>query len=213
MMIDLKQITVAVEDLDEEMLTKLLDTFIAEKPGKEDAAKVIQACQEAMGNVGDKFESGEYFVGDLVFAGELLTKTVDMLKPILGGSISKKAGKIVLGTAQGDVHDIGKNIFKSMVEASGFEVYDLGVDQGGESYANKIKEVSPDIVGISGLLTLSINSAKNVVDEIKAAGVRDNVKIIVGGNPMTKEACEHIGADAFTTNAAEGSKICQRWVK
>lgn len=211
-MVDLKPITKAMEELDEDTLFKLLDEFIAEKPSEDDAAKVIQACQDGMGIVGDKFEKDEYFVGDLVYAGELLTKSVDTLKPVLSKTETKKIGKIVLGTAQGDVHDIGKNIFKSMVEANGFEVYDLGVDQGGENFAKKIKEVAPDVVGISGLLTLSINSAKSVVDAIKAAGLRDEVKIIVGGNPMTKEACEHIGADAFTTNAAEGAKICQRWV-
>lgn len=212
-MVDLKLITQAMSDLDEEALCKLLDEFVAQKPSEDDAAKVIQACQDGMGIVGDKFEKDEYFVGDLVYAGELLTKSVDTLKPVLSGTEAKKTGKIILGTAQGDVHDIGKNIFKSMVEATGLEVYDLGVDQGGDNFVKKIKEVQPDIIGISGLLTLSINSAKAVVDAIKAAGLRDDVKVIVGGNPMTKEACEHIGADAFTTNAAEGAKICQRWVK
>lgn len=212
-MVDLKLITQAMSDLDEEALCKLLDEFVAQKPSEDDEAKVIQACQDGMGIVGDKFEKDEYFVGDLVYAEELLTKSVDTLKPVLSRTESQKTGKIILGTAQGDVHDIGKNIFQSMVEATGLEVYDLGVDQGGENFVKKIKEVQPDIIGISGLLTLSINSAIAVVDAIKAAGLRDDVKVIVDGNPMTKEACEHIGADAFTNQAEEGVIISEKWWK
>ncbi|NLM53010.1 MAG: cobalamin-binding protein, partial [Firmicutes bacterium] len=119
----------------------------------------------------------------------------------------------VLGTVHGDLHDIGKNIFRSMAEAAGFEVHDIGIDQPPSAFVDKVKEVNPDIVGMSGVLTLALESMKNTVDALKEAGIRDRVKIIIGGNPVTKEACVQIGADAFTTNAAEGVKICQRWVK
>ena len=113
----------------------------------------------------------------------------------------------------GDLHDIGKNIFRSMAEAAGFEVHDIGIDQPAEAFVNKVKEVNPEIVGMSGVLTLALESMKDTVDAFKAAGIRDNIKVIIGGNPVTKEACEQIGADAFTTNAAEGVKICQSWVQ
>ncbi len=117
-----------------------------------------------------------------------------------------------MGTDEGDLHDIGKNIFRSMAEAAGFNVLDLGIDQPASEFVRRVKEVNPEIVGMSGVLTLALESMKNTVDALKEAGLRENVKIIIGGNPVTNNACEQIGADAFTTNAAEGVKICQKWV-
>lgn len=212
-MVDLKVLTEAVGDLDEDKLMGLLDQFVASNPSEEQAQAVVSACQQGMAKVGDLFESGEYFVGDLIFAGELLSQSIEILKPVIGGGNSAKVGKIVLGTVEGDLHDIGKNIFRSMAEAAGFEVYDLGIDQKPSEFVQKVKEIKPVIVGMSGVLTLALEAMKNTVEELKKAGVRDNLKIIIGGNPVTAEACKQIGADAFTTNAAEGVKICQAWVK
>lgn len=212
-MTDWKHLTQAVGELDEEQVLKILKDFVASNPGEEEGQKAIAACQEGMNIVGDRFESGEYFVGDLIFAGQLLTESIEILKPVIGSTSSKKVGSIVLGTVQGDLHDIGKNIFRSMAEAAGFEVHDLGIDQPVSNFVEKVKEVKPNIVGMSGVLTLAIESMKNTLNGLKAAGLRDGVKIIIGGNPVTKEACEYVGADAFTTNAAEGVKICQGWVK
>ncbi|MBF7096897.1 cobalamin B12-binding domain-containing protein [Alkalibacter mobilis] len=212
-MIDLKAVTTAIGELEEEKVLDLLNEFVASNPSEEEAQKVVGACQQGMAMVGDLFESGEYFVGDLIFAGELLTEAIDVLKPVIGSNSAAKIGSIVIATVHGDLHDIGKNIFKSMAEAAGFEVYDLGIDQPVQAFVDKIKEVKPDIVGMSGVLTLALESMKDTVDGIKEAGLRDSVKIIIGGNPVTKEACEHIGADAFTTNAAEGVKTIQSWVQ
>ena len=212
-MVDLKKITELIGNLEEEEVLDILNEFVASNPSEEDAQKVVSACQEGMAVVGELFESGEYFVGDLIFAGELLSEAIDALKPVIGSSSSVKIGKIVIGTVHGDLHDIGKNIFKSMSEAAGFEVIDLGIDQPVGAFIDKVKEVSPEIVGLSGVLTLALEAMKDTVDGLSEAGLRDSVKVIIGGNPVTKEACEHIGADAFTTNAAEGVKICQRWVK
>ncbi len=212
-MLDLKSLTEAVGELDEEKVLAELRDFVATNPSAEEAQQVVAACQAGMGVVGDLFEKGEYFVGDLIFAGELLTNAIEILKPVLGGKSTAGIGTIVLGTVAGDLHDIGKNIFKSMAEAAGFVVYDLGIDQPADAFVEKVKEVKPDIVGMSGVLTLALESMKVTVDALKEAGLRDSVKIIIGGNPVTKEACEQIGADAFTTNAAEGVKICQGWVQ
>ncbi|AOY74772.1 cobalamin B12-binding domain-containing protein [Clostridium formicaceticum] len=209
---DLSVLTQAVGDLDEDQVLEMLNEFVETNPSEEDAQKVVNACQQGMAIVGDLFDKGEYFVGDLIFAGELLTSAIETLKPVIGSGSTEKVGKIVLGTVEGDLHDIGKNIFRSMSEAAGFEVYDIGIDQSADAFLEKIKEVKPQIVGMSGVLTLAIDSMKNIIDEMKSQGVRDDVKIIIGGNPVTKEACEHVGADAFTTNAAEGVKICQGWV-
>lgn len=212
-MIDLKAVTTAIGELEEEKVLEILNGFVASNPSEEEAQKVVQACQEGMAMVGDLFESGEYFVGDLIFAGELLTEAIDVLKPVIGSGTTTKVGSVVLGTVHGDLHDIGKNIFKSMAEAAGFEVYDLGIDQPVQAFVDKVKEVKPTVVGMSGVLTLALESMKDTVDALKEAGVRDSVKIIIGGNPVTKEACEHIGADSFTTNAAEGVKMIQAWAK
>ena len=212
-MLDFNALKEAVAELDEEKVLELLNQFVAANPTPEEAQKAVAACQSGMGIVGELFEQGEYFVGDLIFAGELLTNAVEILKPYLGGATSEKIGTIVLGTVAGDLHDIGKNIFKSMAEAAGFEVHDLGIDQPPENFVEKVKEVKPEIVGMSGVLTLALESMKLTVDALRDAGLRDSIKVIIGGNPVTKEACEQIGADAFTTNAAEGVKICQGWVK
>lgn len=211
-MLDLNALTQAVGDLDEPAVVEMLEAFVATNPGSEEAYSIVGACQQGMAIVGDLFEKNEYFVGDLIFAGELLTKSIDILKPVLGGEDSQKIGSIVVGTVEGDLHDIGKNIFASMIEAAGFEVYDLGIDVPPSAFVEKVKEVKPQIVGMSGVLTLAIDSMKATVDALKEAGVRDNIKIIIGGNPVTEDACKQIGADAFTTNAAEGVKQCQGWV-
>ncbi|MCR3921260.1 MAG: cobalamin-dependent protein [Firmicutes bacterium] len=211
-MLDLKALTEAVGELDEEKVVSELTAFVASNPTEQDAQKAVAACQAGMAVVGDLFEQGEYFVGDLIFAGELLTNAIDVLKPVLGSETAASVGAIVLGTVSGDLHDIGKNIYKSMMEAAGFVVYDLGIDQPASAFVDKVKEVKPAVVGMSGVLTLALEAMKETVDALQEAGVRDTVKIIIGGNPVTKEACEQIGADAFTTNAAEGVKIAQGWV-
>ncbi|HHX74215.1 MAG TPA: cobalamin-binding protein [Firmicutes bacterium] len=212
-MFDAEQLRQAVGNLEEDKVMEILQAFVATNPSEDEAQQAVAACQSGMAIVGDLFEQGEYFVGDLIFAGELLTNAIEILKPVLGSASTTKIGKIVLGTVAGDLHDIGKNIFRSMAEAAGFEVFDLGIDQPAANFVNKVKEVQPEIVGMSGVLTLALEAMKDTVDALKEAGVRDSIKIIIGGNPVTKEACEQIGADAFTTNAAEGVKICQGWVK
>ncbi|WKY48343.1 cobalamin-dependent protein [Eubacteriaceae bacterium ES3] len=209
-MLDLKVLTQAVGDLEEEEVIDLLNEFVETNPSEDEAQEAVAACQGGMAIVGDLFEKGEYFVGDLIFAGELLTEAINTLKPVLGGSGAGSSGTIIIGTVHGDLHDIGKNIFKSMCEAAGFEVVDLGIDVAPEIFVEKAKAVQPDIIGMSGVLTLAIDSMKDTVDSLKAAGV--NAKIIIGGNPVTKEACEFVGADNYTTNAAEGVKMCQAWI-
>ena len=118
-----------------------------------------------------------------------------------------------LGTAKDDIHDIGKDLVKDMFESTGFEVFDLGVDVPYTKFVDKIEEVNPEIVGISGLLTTVIESMKSTIDAIKEAGLRDRVKIIIGGSLMTENVAKHVGADAFTTSAAEGVEICRKWVE
>jgi methanogenic corrinoid protein MtbC1 len=212
-MLDLNALAKAVGSLEEEKIQILLKEFIKENPTAAQAQAAISACQDGMGIVGDLFEQGEFFVGDLMFAGELLTGVVEMLKPVIGSNVSQKTGKIVLGTVHKDLHDIGKNIFRGMAIAAGFEVYDLGIDQPVSAFVDKVKEVQPDIVGLSGVLTLAIDSMKETIDALKAAGLRDAVKVTIGGACASEDAMVVSGADAWSTNAAEGVKVCLNWVK
>jgi methanogenic corrinoid protein MtbC1 len=181
----------------------------------EDPLRILNAMTKASIVIGEKYEKGEYFVADLVLAGEILKQISELIKPKLKemGKAREPVGRLVIGTVQGDIHDIGKNIVVTMAEAAGFEVIDLGVDVPPEKFVEAIKMYQPDIVGMSGLLTLSIDSMKRTVDAIKAAGLRDKVKIIIGGGRVDQQACEYVGADAWTNSAVEGIKIMLKWVE
>jgi methanogenic corrinoid protein MtbC1 len=199
-------------DLDEERSLSLAGDFIAGGPSGAETQAAISALQDGMATVGNLFEKGEYFIGDLIFAGELLTELVAILKPNAVSAGPSNAGKILLGTVKNDLHDIGKNIFKSMAKASGFEVHDMGIDQDPQIFVDKVRELRPDVLGLSGVLTLAVSSMKGTIDALKAAGLKDQVKVIIGGACASKEAMDASGADAWTTNAAEGVKICLDWV-
>jgi len=210
MMLDLKILTQSLGDLEEDLVMEMLKDFVSINPSEDEALEAVFACQSGMEIVGNRFENGEYFIGDLIFSGELLTEAINVLKPALGSCNSQVIGTILLGTVHLDLHDIGKNIFRSMSEAAGFEVVDIGIDVEIDVFVQKAKEIKPQIIAMSGVLTLAIDSMKETVEALSAAGI--DAKIIIGGNPVTKEACAFVGADAFTTNAAEGVKICQGWI-
>jgi len=211
-MIDTTKLKQTVGDLDEDSINKILNEFLASKPSGDDARKVVEAAQQGMEIVGNKFETGEYFVGDLIFAGELLTSCVEKLKPLLGSGSTATRGTIVLGTVEGDIHDIGKNIFKGMAEAAGFKVVDIGIDQKPESFVKAVQDSKAKVVGFSGVLTLSIDSMKRTIQAFKDAGMRDGVKVIIGGNAVNEEACKYVGADSWSKNAAEAVKTCGSFV-
>jgi methanogenic corrinoid protein MtbC1 len=211
-MVDVANLKQIVGELDEEGVNKILDQFISSKPSGGDAQLVVGACQQGMEIVGSKYEKGEYFVGDLIFAGELLTASIEKLKPFLGSGGGASRGVVVLGTVEGDIHDIGKNIFKGMAEAAGFKVVDIGIDQKPEAFVAAVKENKAKIVGLSGVLTLSIDSMKKTVEALMGAGLREGVKITIGGNAVNEDARKYVGADAFSKNAAEAVKMCGAWV-
>lgn len=197
-----------VGDLDEEAVLEVLNKI----DNTEDAQKAMEACQKGMEIVGEFFETGEYFVGDLIFAGELMQDAVQVLKPFLAGESNKSVGKMVFCTVEGDLHDIGKNIVRSLLEAAGMEVIDLGVDVPPAKVVEAVKANGVKIVALSGVLTLAINAMKATVEALKAAGLSD-VKVIIGGAPVTQEANEIVCADAWTKNPQETVKICTEWAK
>jgi len=202
----------AIVDLDEqralELVRKRLET-------NEDPLKILDDLKKAAEIIGEKYEEGEFFVADLVLAGEIMKEISELIRPKLRelGKTREVVGRIVIGTVEGDIHDIGKNIVITMAEAAGFEVIDLGVDVPPQKFIEAIKQHNPDIVGMSGLLTLAIKSMKKIVDAIKDAGLRDKVKIIIGGGAVDQHACKHVGADAWAKDATIGIKIMLKWME
>lgn len=210
-MVDFDELKQAMGDLDEDTVVELLNKVMEDGGSK--ATDAMNACQGGMNIVGKLFEDGEYFVGDLIYAGELMTQAVDILKPALVGSASSSGGKVLLCTVAGDLHDIGKNIVHAMLEAAGIEVADLGIDVKSEQIVNTIKEQDIHVVLLSGVLTLAVDSMKSIIEAIQAAGLRDQVKILIGGAPVNEDAMKLTGADDWAFNPQKTVQISQEWLK
>ncbi len=176
---------------------------------------IDNALTPAIREIGDLFEKGEYFLPELIISADLFKEIMDeKLKPLLTaeGSAREALGRVVIGTVKGDLHDIGKNIVATMLEIAGFEVYDLGVDVAPEEFVRKAKEVNADIVAMSALLTTTMIEMKNVIELLKREGLRDKVKVIVGGAPVTEEFARQIGADAYAEDAVKAVEVCKKLV-
>ena len=173
-----------------------------------DPLEILEVCRAGMLTIGERFERGEFFLSEMIMAAEIFKQVTELVKPHLGNSPHKAKGTIVIGTVSGDVHDIGKNIFVSLLEVEGFRIVDLGVDISHERFVEAIREYRPELVGMSCLLSNSIEEMKLVVDAITEAGLRDKVKIIIGGGRLEDDAAEYIKPDAYTDNAAQGVKMC-----
>ena len=180
-----------------------------------DPSELLEDAKEGMGIVGQKFSSGEYFIPDLVYSGEIMKGIVQLLEPKLketSGKDEKKLGKVIIGTVAGDIHDIGKDLVVFMLDVSGFEVFDLGIDVPVQNFVDKIKETGSTVVGLSGFLTLAFDSMKETVDAIKAAGLRDNVKIMIGGGQIDEHVKSYTGADAYGKDAMEAVDLARQWI-
>ena len=207
-MIDFENLAVAMGELDEDTVKEILEAIDNEA----DAASAMEACQKGMDTVGKLFEEGEYFVGDLIYAGELMTDAVEVLKPYLaGGESGSSKTKMILCTVKDDLHDIGKNIVRSMLEANGFEVLDLGIDCPAEKVVETAKAEGIKIVALSGVLTLALDSMKATADAIKAAGL--DCKVIIGGAPVSADACKNIGADEWAHSPQKTVQVCKSWAE
>ncbi|BCL62235.1 corrinoid methyltransferase [Desulfomarina profundi] len=159
--------------------------------------------------VGERMESGEMFIPEVLMAAQAMGESVEILKPLLAEGESSTAGKVILGTVKGDLHDIGKNLVVMMMESAGFDVIDLGVDVDPEKFVEAIKENKPDIVGISALLTTTMPMMKKSIDSIEESGLRNNLKIIVGGAPVNQAFADEIGADGYAPDAGAASKMAK----
>ncbi len=195
-----------IVDMDEEGSIKLAKEYL-DSGG--DAQKLLEVCRDAMAVIGDKFEKGEYFLSELILGGEIFGNIMEFTVPLIKEGDAQKLGKMVIGTVKGDIHNIGKDIFKAFVEAAGFEVVDIGVDVPEENFVEAVKEHKPDIVGMSCLITAGISSMKNTVEALKEAGLRDGIKIIIGGGRVDEEVKQFSGADAWADDAAKGVRLCR----
>ena len=207
-MIDFENLAAAMGELDEDTVKEILEEVMAD--GGKEANAAMEACQKGMDTVGKLFEEGEYFVGDLIYAGELMTDAVAILKDALvEDSSAGPKTKMILCTVKDDLHDIGKNIVRSMLEANGFDVLDLGIDCPAEKVVETAKAEGIKIVALSGVLTLALDSMKATVEAIRAAGL--DVKVIIGGAPVSAEACKNIGADEWAHSPQKTVDTCKAW--
>lgn len=200
-----------VEQLDEENAIKLANEALLEGI---DPIYLLDLMNEGMKRVGKLYDSKDYYIADLIMAGLIFRQVLELEKmtSFFHGTGEKKTGKIVIGTVNGDIHDIGKDIFRYMLEAYGFDVIDLGVDVPREVFVKNVEKHKPDIVALSGVLTSTVKEMKEVVNSLIEAHLRDKVKIIIGANHLTQDSFKYIGADSYATDASEGAKVCREWI-
>jgi len=198
----------ALRDLNEKKVYDLVEERI--KKGVP-AMEMVRACNEGMVAVGELFSACKYFISELIFSAEILKTVMKRLEPLLkSAGPAKSAGKVVIGTVKGDIHDIGKNIVITLLRGSGFEVIDLGVDVPPEKFVTALKETGAKVLGLSALLNFTYLEMKHVVEEVAKAGLRDRVKIIIGGTPVNEQVRQFAGADYYAEDAVVGVNICKQ---
>lgn len=209
-MVDLNLLYEAILGGKLEQSVEVTNQAIAE--GVEPQAIINGYMIKAMEEVGQRFQRGEAFVPNLLMAARAMKGSLDILKPLMKGDASTSLGKVVIGTVKGDLHDIGKNLVASMLEGCWFEVINLGVDVGSEKFIEAVKENKADILCLSALLTTTMNYMKEVIDALQAAGMRDEVKVMVGGAPVTNAFAQQVGADGYSEDASEAVAVARKLV-
>jgi methanogenic corrinoid protein MtbC1 len=205
-----EELTKAIADLKEDEALKMVRDML---DSGQDPQSVLDAGRMGMETVGKRFADGEYFLPELIYSGEIFKEITEIVKPKLTQDTqAERLGKCVIGTVAGDIHDIGKDIVVFMLDISGFEVYDLGVDVPVQQFVEKIQETNAPIVGLSGFLTLAFDSMKETVEAIKEAGLRDKVKIMIGGGQIDEDIRKYSGADAYGRDAMTAVAIAKEWI-
>jgi 5-methyltetrahydrofolate--homocysteine methyltransferase len=199
-----------MSDLKEDETIALVKDLI--KQGA-DPMSILDDARLAMESVGKRFENCEYFIPDLMMAGEILKEISDIVKPLLkAGQASKKKGKVLIGTVAGDIHDIGKDIVTFMLDVSGYDVLDIGIDVPVDVFVEKVKGFGPQVVGLSGFLTLAFDSMKKTVEAFEKAGLRSKIKIMIGGGQIDEEIKKYVKADAYGKDAVAAVNLCRGWI-
>ncbi len=208
-----KQLVQLLADMQEDEALAIANRMLLEE--KANPMRVLELCRNAMDIVGKRFEAGEYFLPELVLAGEMLEKIGAVAKPLIKqgpDGEAKKLGKVLIGTVHGDLHDIGKNIVTFMLDINGFDVRDIGVDVPVKKFIEEINSYQPDVVGLSGFLTLAFDSMKETIAAFDSAGLRQRFKIMIGGGQVDETVLKYTGADALGVNAVEAVTLCRNWM-
>jgi 5-methyltetrahydrofolate--homocysteine methyltransferase len=207
-----KQLLEALSDMREDEALALARSMLDRG---EDPVRVLELCREAMDVVGKRFEKQEYFLPELVLAGEMLETIGALAKPLIqqgSGGEAKKLGRVLIGTVHGDLHDIGKNIVTFMLDINGYEVRDIGIDVPVAKFIEEIREFKPSVLALSGFLTLAFDSMKETVEAIEKAGLRNGMKIMIGGGQVDEAVKNYTRADAFGSNAVAAVSLCRQWL-
>lgn len=203
------ELAAAIAELKEDEVDRLVREKIE---AGVDPLALVEECREGMRLVGERHRTGDYFLGELIMSGEIFKNAMGLIEPLLKADRpAHPLARMVMGTAKGDIHNIGKDIAAMLLSAAGFEVFDAGIDVPPEVFVQKVRETGSTILGISGLLTTSFESMKLTVQALEKAGLRDSVKVIIGGGIVTEMVQKYVGADAFTDDAPEGIEICKRF--
>jgi methanogenic corrinoid protein MtbC1 len=202
------ELATAISDLEEEKVLSLLQARLDKG---EDALSILTSCQEGMVLVGKRYETGDYFISDLMMSGEIFKRATAILTPRMAAGAGATRGKVVFGTVKGDIHNIGKDLVVGLLRASGYDVADLGVDVPAQKFVDTVKETGARIVGLSGLLTVAFDSMKETVGALRGAGLR--VKVMIGGGPTTGAVKDYTGADAWGMNAQAAISLANQWTK
>ncbi len=210
-MADLSKLFDAVLNGDQKTAVAVTQEALAE--GCDPMELITKYMVPAMDEVGRRFECEEYFVPELLLSARAMKGSLELLRPLLASSGAQPAGRVVIGTVKGDLHDIGKNLVASMLEGGGFEVIDLGADVPPERFIEAVREKNARIVALSALLTVTMPSMRKTIDALKDAGVRDQVKVMVGGAPVTPQFAEEIGADAYGENATAAVALARKFAQ
>jgi corrinoid protein of di/trimethylamine methyltransferase len=177
-----------------------------------DPLTLVEGLRQGMSDVGRRFEDKEYFLSELIMSAEIFKEAIALIEPHLEAGAGQTKGSVVIGTAKGDIHDIGKNIVATLLRCEGYDVHDLGVDVPPDAFVDKLKETGAQLLALSGLLTLAFDSMKETVDTLAEAGLRDKVKVIIGGGPVNEKVVEFSGADAYGVDAAYAVKLASEYL-
>jgi len=194
---------------------KVIEMIKSKLDNNEDPLAIMEEIKEAMKGIGKRFENKEYFLPDLIMSGEILRQIFEILSPRLKETdvTEKKKGKVLLGTVAGDIHDIGKDVVKFMLDANGFDVLDLGVDVPADKFVESMKEYKPEVLALSGFLTLAFDAMKEIIQKIKDAGLRESVKIMIGGGTVDERIVDYVGADAYGESAVDAVNLAKSWIE
>ncbi|MDD3613277.1 MAG: cobalamin-binding protein [Clostridiales bacterium] len=209
-MVDFRQIADALKAGNAPKVKQMVQTAVDQ--GLEPSDIVNKALIVGMGEIGELFKNNEVYVPEVLIAARAMKAGLELLRPLLAEKDVKPLGKVVIGTVKGDLHDIGKNLVAMMLEGAGFEVIDLGIDVDTDKFVNAVKDTKADAVAMSALLTTTMPVMKEIIDAIKLAGLRDQVKILVGGAPVTHEFAAEIGADGYAPDAASAADLAKQLI-